>query len=119
MLSNDELRKICLAQKSAVETYPFGEQVAVFKVMGKMFALVAFDEESYISLKIDPEESLLLQASYPQITPGYHLNKKHWVTVKGDEHLPDDLVVGLIEDAYALVVKSLTKAQRAELAKDD
>jgi len=104
----------CREKPGAVQEYPFGDEVAVFKVAGKMFALVPQGEAS-ISLKCDPYRATALRERYPAVTAGYHLNKRHWNTVELDGSLPDDELSDLIDHSYELVVASLTKAQRAGL----
>jgi predicted DNA-binding protein (MmcQ/YjbR family) len=113
----EQLRAYVLSKRGAEGGYPFGPGAFVVKVSGKMFALLSEDEDpATVSLKVDPEESELLRAQYPTIIPGYHLNKRHWITATIDDRLPDDLLTGLVDDSYDLVVKSLTKAKREELA---
>jgi predicted DNA-binding protein (MmcQ/YjbR family) len=108
----------CGALPGAVETYPFGDGVAVFKVGGKMFALVPLGgEPASVSLKCDPDYALSLRDRYPAITAGYHLNKRHWNTVVLDGSVPDDEVLELVDHSYDLVVSSLPKATRAKLAR--
>src|SRR5690554_6502795 len=105
-MTPDALLATCLALPQAEETFPFGDETSVFKTTGngKIFALSSLDSEPLsISLKIDPEESLALQAEYSEITPGYHLNKKHWVTIVLDGGVPDALVEELIRGSHALV----------------
>ena len=105
-MSPDALREMCLSLPQAVETFPFNLETSVFKTSGnnKIFALSALDAEPLgVSVKCDPEESLALQAEYPQITPGYHLNKKHWITIVLDDAVPDDLVDDLIRGSHELV----------------
>ena len=110
------LRRWCLAQSGSIEDFPFGPEVSVFKVAGKMFALSALDREPLeVSVKCEPELALQLRASYDAIRPGYHLNKQHWNTVTLDDTLPDQLVRDLIEDSYDLVVSALPKRTRREL----
>ncbi len=105
-----------LAQKGATEETPFGPDALVYKVMGKMFALVAWEEEPLtISLKCEPGQALFLRDLYPAVRPGYHMNKKHWNTVTLDDTIPEDEVRGMIDDSYELVVKSLTRAMKEEL----
>ncbi len=105
-MTPDALLELCLSLPQSEESFPFGEPTSVFKTTGngKIFALsnLAGDPLT-VSLKIDPEESLALQAEFPQVTPGYHLNKKHWVTVVLDGSVPDALVEQLIRDSHALV----------------
>jgi len=72
------LRQHCCAKPGVVEDYPFGEETATFRVMGKMFALSDPFEFTLINVKCDPELALELRAQYSAVTPGYHMNKKHW-----------------------------------------
>jgi predicted DNA-binding protein (MmcQ/YjbR family) len=112
----------CLAKPGATEDYPFGDEVAVFKVAGRMFALVPLvplgPPPGNVSLKCDPELAAALRARYAAITPGYHLNKRHWNTVALDGSVPDDELLELIDHSYELVVARLTRAQRNELTRD-
>ncbi|MES2171397.1 MAG: MmcQ/YjbR family DNA-binding protein [Actinomycetota bacterium] len=101
-MTSDELRALCLAQVAAEETYPFGEETTVFKVVGKIFALGPIDRGS-ISVKIDPHDGIALRADFPgAIVPGYHLNKKHWITVDTTS-VPDELVEQLVSNSHSLV----------------
>jgi predicted DNA-binding protein (MmcQ/YjbR family) len=112
-----ELRAYVLAKRGSEGGHPFGPGAFVVKVSGKMFALLSEDEvPGTISLKVDPEEGELLRAQYPTIIPGYHLNKRHWITATIDDRLPTDLLNGLVDDSYDLVVASLTKARREALS---
>ena len=106
----------CLARPGSTEDYPFGDEVAVFKVAGRMFALVPFGPPpGSVSLKCDPDLAVGLRARYAAITPGYHLNKRHWNTVALDGSVPDEELTELIDHSYGLVVARLTRAQRNEL----
>ncbi|MFI0480306.1 MmcQ/YjbR family DNA-binding protein [Actinomadura sp. 9N215] len=106
----------CLAKPGSVEDYPFGDEVAVFKVAGRMFALVPLGAQpGSVSLKCDPDLALDLRGRYAAITAGYHLNKRHWNTVVLDGSVPEEELLELIDHSYELVVASLTKAQRNEL----
>jgi predicted DNA-binding protein (MmcQ/YjbR family) len=101
-----QLKDFCLSLEQATETFPFGEETSVFKTSGngKVFALSALDGEPLsVSLKVDPEDSISLRAEFPQITPGYHLNKKHWITIDLSGGVPDDLVENLIRGSHDLV----------------
>lgn len=106
------------AKPGAAGGYPFGPGALVFKVAGKMFALVGDDERPLtINLKCDPDEALALRAAHPQaITPGYHMNKQHWNTVLLDGSLPDTLVKEMIDASYELVFASLSKTVREKLS---
>lgn len=116
MLTADQLKRICLEQPSAEETFPFSAELSVFKVGGRIFALTALGEDPLtISLKCVPEEAVRLRLEYPAITPGYHLNKEHWNTVLIDGTVPDLLLHDLIEDSYDLVRANLPRAARIGL----
>ena len=109
----EALRSACLDPTGAVEEFPFGPQTSVFKVEGKMFALSALAGEPLeVSLKCEPDLAEQLRDSYPAIRAGYHLNKRHWNTVTLDGSLPDEMVLGMIEDSYDLVVAGLSRAKR-------
>jgi predicted DNA-binding protein (MmcQ/YjbR family) len=101
-----QLRDFCLSLEQATETFPFGEETSVFKTSGngKIFALSALTDASLtVALKVDPEDSIALRAEFPQITPGYHLNKKHWITIDLSGGVPDDLVEDLLRGSHDLV----------------
>lgn len=103
---------LCLSLPGAEETTPFGPDVLVYKVAGKMFALTdPSDFPSRMNLKCDPARSILLREEHEAIAPGYHMNKQHWNTVTlGD--IPSSLAQELILHSYELVVASLPKAKR-------
>ncbi|WP_045464780.1 MmcQ/YjbR family DNA-binding protein [Vibrio hyugaensis] len=101
---------------SAKSDFPFGPEVLVFKIKGKVFAILAErDGRAYVSLKVKPEDGEVLTSQFTDITPGYHLNKRHWITVYFDGDVEDGLVQDLCERSYELVVAKLTKAQRISL----
>ena len=105
-----------LDKKGAIEEHPFGPEALVLKVMGKMFALVAWEETPlHLTLKCDPSDALALRDQYQAVQPGYYMNKKHWNTITLDGSIPDDEILAMIDDSYALVVKGLKKADRKEL----
>jgi predicted DNA-binding protein (MmcQ/YjbR family) len=111
-----EFREYCLSKPRVTESTPFGEDVLVFKVAGKMFALMALDEiPATANLKCDPDLALELRDQYEQIRPGYHMNKKHWNTVEIDSGIPDAELRKMIDHSYELVVKSLPKKGREQL----
>lgn len=108
-----DVEEYCLGELGAVEDYPFGDDAAVFKVGGKMFALTSPPgKPTSINLKCDPTLAIVLRQTYPAITPGYHMNKQHWNTVKLDGSVPDDEIKKQIDHSYDLVVASLPKARR-------
>ncbi|MEA3503154.1 MAG: MmcQ/YjbR family DNA-binding protein [Actinomycetota bacterium] len=106
----------CEAKPGSVLEYPFGPEAAVFKVRGKMFALVAVDgPPDYVTLKADPEEGEALRAQHSFIREGYYMNKRHWITVDIEPDTPAPLVEDLVDDSYDLVVSKLPKRVRTEL----
>jgi predicted DNA-binding protein (MmcQ/YjbR family) len=110
------LRSYMLDKPSTIASYPFGEGTLVFKVVGKMFALIAEDADPLrINLKCDPDDALALRAKYAAIIPGYHMNKRHWNTLILDGSLPAELVYELVDHSYELVVQGLSKSKREML----
>ena len=107
------VRAECAALPHSRETFPFGAATLVFKVGGKMYALTDIHAESLsLSLKVSPERGEALRAEYAAITPGDHLNKRHWITLRLDG-VPDELARELLAESYVLVLAGLTRAQRA------
>lgn len=99
-----ELRSWCLELVGAEETFPFGAEVSVFKVGGKIFALSALASSPLeLSVKCDPELSELLRAEHESVAPGYHLNKRHWITITIGSDLADARIKDLIVDSHDLV----------------
>jgi predicted DNA-binding protein (MmcQ/YjbR family) len=110
------LRRECLRLPGATEDFPFSPETSVFKVGGKVFAITALEGRPLsVSLKCEPGLAEQLRADYPAITPGYHLNKRHWNTVVLDGSLPERMVRDMIEDSYDLVVAGLPRAVRDAL----
>jgi predicted DNA-binding protein (MmcQ/YjbR family) len=106
----------CLKKRGSSASYPFGEGALVFKVLDRMFALVAEDETPLrISLKCDPEDAQALRAQYPAITGAYHMNKEHWNGVRLDGSLPGELVFEMIDHSFNLVVRKMKKTDRERL----
>ena len=112
----EEFRDYCLAKKGVTEETPFGPDTLVYKVMGKMFALTGIDTFEFINLKCDPDRAIELRESYSGIKPGYHMNKKLWNSVYLERELSLDLYLSLIDHSFELIVNSLPKKTREELA---
>ena len=114
----EQFREYCISKKGVTESFPFGEETLVFKVMGKMFALTGLETNpATANLKCDPERAIELREEYDGlIIPGYHMSKVHWNTVELERNIPQEMVLELIDHSYDLVVKSLTKKLQAELA---
>jgi predicted DNA-binding protein (MmcQ/YjbR family) len=99
-----ELRRLCLELPRSREEFPFSPGVSVFKVDGKIFAISTLAEEPLrVSVKCVPELGEQLRATYIAIEPGYHLNKRHWLTVTMDGSVGDDLVADLVRGSHELV----------------
>ena len=101
---------LCRAMPAATEEQPFGPEVAVFKVGGKIFALISLDDEpAHVSLKCEPGLAELLREQYAAVGPGYHLNKRHWNTVRLDGSVPEGELRDWLEESYALVRAGLPR----------
>jgi len=113
----ESFRTYCLSKPGVEEGLPFDENVLVFKVMGKIFALTDVDRFESINLKCDPELAERLREEYTEVQPGYHMNKKHWNTVSSNAGVSDKLILEWTDHSYDLVVRSLPKMLQEELAK--
>lgn len=113
-MDSKKLLTYCLTKPGAIEDYPFGPDVIVIKVASKMFALMSRrNAQDNLSLKCDPNYSEILRQQYPSLTPGYHLNKRHWNTLLLDGSIPENEVRNLIDHSYDLVYNSLPRRMRA------
>ena len=117
-------RDHCLMQLQSEEDFPFGPDIYVYKVVGKIFAILSENlvpgtpaKVASLNLKCDPTEALMLRQIFPAITPGYHMNNQHWNTLLLDTSVPDNEIKRQIEQSYALVVKTLPKAKKPLLAR--
>lgn len=109
------LRDHGMAKAGVSDGYPFGPGALVLKVRGKMFALLTEDADPLrVSLKCEPELAASLRRSYPAIEPGYHLNKRHWITITLDGSV-DEHVLSWMDDSYDLVVDQLPRREQAGL----
>jgi predicted DNA-binding protein (MmcQ/YjbR family) len=103
-VTGDELREWCLSMPGAVEDFPFAPGLSVFKVNGKVFALTRLSATPLqVSVKCDPLLAESLRESYRSIVRGYHLNKRHWITITMSEDADDAMVSDLVQDSYDLV----------------
>jgi len=111
-----EFREFCLSKKGVTEDFPFGETTLVLRVMGKIFALTGIDSEHFsVNLKCDPDRAVELREQYPEVQPGYHMNKKHWNTIDFEGSLPATLLRELVDHSYQQTIKTLKKAEREAL----
>lgn len=111
----------CLTKNGSTEDFPFDQNILVFKVGGKMFALSSLIQwekgEPSVNLKCNPDFALELRAQYNDVQPGYHMSKVHWNTVAINREISDKLVKKWIDDSYELVFKSLTKTVQNKILK--
>ena len=99
--------------KGSDGSFPFGPEALVFKVMGKMFALVYQGEEiPRVTLKCAPADGEILVNQFESVIPGYYMNKKHWITVSLTGELSDEMLADLVDESYELVVGKLTRADK-------
>ena len=112
----EEFRDYCLAKKGVTESFPFDEQTLVFKVMGKMFALVSQNEEiPRVTLKCILEDGAFLVGQFESVIPGYYMNKKHWITISLTGELSKEMLIDIANNSYKLVVSKLTRKDKEKL----
>ncbi len=112
----EEIREYCIAKPAVTEGFPFNDTALVFKVAGKMFALLDLSEDSRcISLKCDPELAIELRGRYEEVQPGWHMNKQQWNSVFYTGNISTKLVRELFDHSYNLVVEGLKRADREAL----
>ncbi|MBL7953842.1 MAG: MmcQ/YjbR family DNA-binding protein [Flavobacteriales bacterium] len=111
----EDFRAHCLKKPGFSEDFPFGPEVLVFRVGGKIFALLDVDAFESVNLKCDPERAVELRERYEGIKPGYHMNKRHWNTVDAQGGVPGKLLLELADHSYELVKASLPKKVREGL----
>ena len=99
----ESLREFCISKKNVTESFPFGDDTLVFKTDGKIFALVNLEGDLSINLKCEPAFAIELRERYTSVTPGYHMNKKHWNTVQLDGSIPDKEIFSWIDHSYERV----------------
>jgi predicted DNA-binding protein (MmcQ/YjbR family) len=117
-------REYLLDKPFTQEDYPFGLEVAVFKVKGKMFATLALGkmgkgdgdrQDWWVNLKCDPNEALILRDMFSAVIPGYHMNKRHWNTVILDGSIPKGEIERMMDNSFQLVVSKMTKKDRTSI----
>lgn len=113
----EEVREACVSIKGATESFPFGDDTLVYKVMDKMFAYMGLesrDGEFWLNVKCDPEKAIELRERYNGVRPGYHSNKKYWNTIVIESDVSDVLIKELIQHSVDEVIKKLPKVKQAE-----
>ncbi|WP_027125890.1 MmcQ/YjbR family DNA-binding protein [Gelidibacter mesophilus] len=116
----EQLRQYCISKKEVTEDFPFDVDTLVFKVLGKMFALIGLEKweagQKTINLKCDPDYAEELRAEYEAIYPGYHMSKKHWNTIDlTTDEISPKLLADFIDHSYEMVVKGMPKKMRDSL----
>jgi predicted DNA-binding protein (MmcQ/YjbR family) len=111
----ESFRNFCLSRKGVTEEFPFDEDTLVYKVMGKIFVISNIQHFDSLNLKVEPETGLELRERYSSVQEGYHMNKRHWITVLLDGSIPDRMVLSWIANSYDLVAAGLTKSQKSAL----
>lgn len=117
MVNFDEIHSFCLALPHVTESFPFDKTTLVYKVGGKMFALIDVESISSMNLKCEPERAVELRERHYFILPGYHMNKKHWNTIEFIPELSISFLKEQIQHSYDLVWNSLSKKQKADYGK--
>lgn len=119
----EEFRDYCLSLKGTTEKMPWADPeysgVLVFEVGDKWFGFVDVDKFEFCDLKCDPEMSKELQARYEGITPGWHMNKKYWISVYFNSDVPDELIKELVAAAHDIVLYKLPKKKQTEILQAD
>ena len=111
-----ELDKYLLSKKGATYDYPFDENVRVYRIAKKMFAVIFEKQPLRLNVKCDPIYALELRSIYEGVSGGYYMNKKHWNTIILEEtDVDDESMKEFVDHSYALVYKSLTKKKREAL----
>ena len=112
--------ELCLSKKGVIEGLPFDDDVLVFKIGNKIFALTSLasweNEEPSINLKYNPDRTMELRADYEDVIEGYHMSKVHWNTIYINKGVPDKLIIELLNHSFELVFSSLTKKLQSEIS---
>jgi len=116
MITLEEIRMYCLSKREVSEDLPFDNTTLVFRVKGKIFLLTNIEMTTFINVKCEPALAIELRESHPEISPGYHMNKKHWNTISLEGDLSIILIFELIDHSYEQVIKSLPKSLKRELS---
>jgi len=113
----EKVREVAMSLPYVSERLPFGPDTLSFEICGKMFCLLLLSEvPTFYNLKADPEYAETLRDAYSSVRPGYHMNKKHWISVDFDGDVPDSLQMSLITHAYTLVRDALPRRVREALS---
>lgn len=115
-MDKESVEKYLANLRGSESSYPFGPEALVYKVMGKMFALVSqSDEIPRVTFKCIPEDGALLVGQFQAVVPGYYMNKKHWITISLTGELSDEMLMDLAQSSYDLIVSKLTRIEKEKL----
>ncbi len=120
-MNYDSARDYLLSKPESSEDFPFGPDVAVFKVKGKMFATLGTEPDEFgkpegrMNLKCDPHEALILRDMFSAVSAGYHMNKKHWNTLALDGSIPAGEIERMIDNSFQLVVEKMPKRDQTSI----
>ncbi|RNF52902.1 MmcQ/YjbR family DNA-binding protein [Marinomonas hwangdonensis] len=110
------IKKYLLSKPESIEDYPFDDHTPVFKVQGKMFALLSqYQGRLLLNVKCDPHHAIELRDVFSDVIPAYHMNKRHWNSLIVEGDLPMEEIQRQIDHSYTLVVKGLKKSIREGL----
>ncbi len=111
----EELRDYCLSKKGVTESFPFDKETLVFKVLNKVFLLTGLNGSLSFNVKCNPGKAIELREKYPSVTPGYHMNKKHWNTIHVNGLVDDEELYGWVDHSYETVISGFTRKQKVDL----
>lgn len=116
-MRNDVLQRWTAARAEELPgahiTFPFGPEHRVFRIRDKMFMMhTEATGEPIVLLKARPADAEVLRRAYTQITPGWHMNKRHWITLNPGDALDRQIVEDLVTESYLLVVEKLPRSRR-------
>ena len=110
----ESVRNYCLSLPHATEDFPFDESTLVFRIGGKIFAMIDLENAEWFVLKCEPDYAIELRDRYAEITGAWHMNKKHWNQLNLFGSLTDAFIRNLICHSYNEVVKKISKKFRIE-----
>lgn len=111
----ESVREYCLSLPHATEDFPFDETTLAFRIGGRIFAMIDLERTEWFVLKCNPDMAIELREKYAEISPAWHMNKRHWNQINLFGYLSEELVCSLIRHSYSLVVQKLPKALRISL----
>lgn len=113
----ETLRTFCLSLPGTTEDLPFGPEVLVFRIGGKIYLLISLNEPNRFNVKCEPQKAIELREEFEEVQPGFHMNKKHWNTVFVDGRIPQARLREMIKDSFQLVRNSLSAKEKKALDK--